>query len=214
MWWTPLPSPTSLIRKTTVRSFGPIKPPVPRSCNALKAILRSISVTGYSSTLAILWPMKTMPCGLCAGLGILDAIRALHARLAQDQGLDLAVRIGIHSGLVVVGEIGGGTRQERQRWGRRPILPHGCKAWPRQGGWCSANRRSGWWGDVRLRRCHHAHAEGPGRRRTGLLGARASAAESRFEAATTTGLTPLVGRDGEIDRLLRRWSRPGRARDR
>jgi predicted ATPase len=33
----------------------------------------------------------------------------------------------------------------------------------------------------------------------------ASAAESRFEAATATGLTPLVGRDGELDLLLRRW---------
>ena len=33
----------------------------------------------------------------------------------------------------------------------------------------------------------------------------ASAAESRFEAAAASGLTPLVGRDGEIDLLLRRW---------
>jgi predicted ATPase len=33
----------------------------------------------------------------------------------------------------------------------------------------------------------------------------ASTAESRFEAATTTGLTPLVGREEEIGLLRRRW---------
>ena len=34
---------------------------------------------------------------------------------------------------------------------------------------------------------------------------RESTTESRFEAATVTGLTPLVGRDEEIRLLLRRW---------
>jgi len=57
-----------------------------------------------------------------AGLGILDAIRVLHARLAQDKGIDLAVRIGIHTGLVVVGEVGGGTRQERLALGETPNI--------------------------------------------------------------------------------------------
>ena len=43
-----------------------------------------------------------------AGLGIVEAIGALNARLASRQGVRLAVRLGIHTGLVVVGEIGGG----------------------------------------------------------------------------------------------------------
>ena len=34
---------------------------------------------------------------------------------------------------------------------------------------------------------------------------RSSSAESRFEALHTTGLTALVGREEEIDLLLRRW---------
>ena len=46
---------------------------------------------------------------------------------------------------------------------------------------------------------------------------RASSAESRFEALHATGLTALVGREEELELLLRRWSkaksgrRPGRA---
>jgi AAA ATPase domain len=36
---------------------------------------------------------------------------------------------------------------------------------------------------------------------------RASSAEGRFEALHTTGLTALVGRDEELELLLRRWSR-------
>ena len=36
---------------------------------------------------------------------------------------------------------------------------------------------------------------------------RASSAEGRFEALHTTGLTALVGREEELELLLRRWSR-------
>jgi len=45
------------------------------------------------------------------GLGILDAIQTLNERLDQEKGIRLAVRVGIHTGPVVVGEIGAGTRQ-------------------------------------------------------------------------------------------------------
>jgi predicted ATPase len=36
---------------------------------------------------------------------------------------------------------------------------------------------------------------------------RPSAVESRFEALRTVHLSPLVGRDDEIELLMRRWSR-------
>jgi class 3 adenylate cyclase len=42
-----------------------------------------------------------------AGLGIMAAMGDLNAHLDQRKGVGLAVRIGIHTGLVVVGEIGG-----------------------------------------------------------------------------------------------------------
>ena len=56
-----------------------------------------------------------------AGLGMLEAMGTLHTRLAQDKSLRLAVRIGIHTGLVVVGEMGGGGRQEHLALGTRPM---------------------------------------------------------------------------------------------
>ena len=45
------------------------------------------------------------------GLGILDAMGDLNTRLQRDKGLELALRVGIHTGLVVVGAMGGGGRQ-------------------------------------------------------------------------------------------------------
>jgi class 3 adenylate cyclase len=55
-----------------------------------------------------------------AGLGIVEAMREVNARLARDQGVRLAVRIGMHTGLVVVGEVGGGERQEHLALGETP----------------------------------------------------------------------------------------------
>src|SRR5262249_31303955 len=62
------------------------------------------------------------------GLGVVEAIRTLNTRLKQEQGIQLAVRIGIHTGLVVVGEIGGGGGREQVGvWGS----PQSC-ARPRE----------------------------------------------------------------------------------
>jgi class 3 adenylate cyclase len=46
------------------------------------------------------------------GLGILAAMGDLNTRLQQEKGIQLALRIGVHTGLVVVGEMGGQGRQE------------------------------------------------------------------------------------------------------
>ena len=51
--------------------------------------------------------------GVHAGLGIVEAITTtLNPRLQREKGVQLAVRIGIHTGPVVVGEMGGGGRHE------------------------------------------------------------------------------------------------------
>jgi class 3 adenylate cyclase len=57
-----------------------------------------------------------------AGLGMIEAVGQLNTRLAQERGVQLAVRLGIHTGLVVVGEVGGGTRQEQLALGETPNL--------------------------------------------------------------------------------------------
>jgi len=55
-----------------------------------------------------------------AGLGILHELETLARRLQQERGIDLDVRIGIHTGVVVVGEMGGGGRREYLAMGEVP----------------------------------------------------------------------------------------------
>jgi class 3 adenylate cyclase len=68
-----------------------------------------------------------------ARLGIVEALGQLNTRLEQEglrpaptqsrqRGVHPAVRLGIHTGLVVVGEVGGGTRQEQLALGETPNL--------------------------------------------------------------------------------------------
>src|SRR4029434_1534665 len=54
------------------------------------------------------------------GLGILAAMGDLNTRLRQAQNIQLGVRLGIHTGLVVVGEMGGAGRQEQLALGETP----------------------------------------------------------------------------------------------
>jgi class 3 adenylate cyclase len=57
-----------------------------------------------------------------AGLGMVEALGQLNSRLKPERGVHLAVRLGIHTGLVVVGEVGGGSRQEQLALGETPNL--------------------------------------------------------------------------------------------
>src|SRR5215471_5715938 len=57
-----------------------------------------------------------------AGLGMVEALGQLNTRLTQERGVPLAVRLAIHTGLVVVGEVGGGTRHEQLALGETPNL--------------------------------------------------------------------------------------------
>ncbi len=47
-----------------------------------------------------------------AGLGIIEDIRVYHEQLQRERGLDFNVRVGIHTGLVVVGNVGEGQQVE------------------------------------------------------------------------------------------------------
>ena len=54
------------------------------------------------------------------GLGILAAMGDLNQELPQAKGIQLAIRVGIHTGLVVVGAMGGQGRQEQLALGEVP----------------------------------------------------------------------------------------------
>jgi class 3 adenylate cyclase len=54
-------------------------------------------------------------------LSIVEAIERLNLQLEREYAIRLAVRVGIHTGLVVVGEMGGGHNIGRSLPVRRPI---------------------------------------------------------------------------------------------
>jgi class 3 adenylate cyclase/predicted ATPase len=71
------------------------------------------------------WPQAhedAAPRAVHTGLGILDAMHTLNARLEAEHGVRLAVRIGLHTGPVVVGEMGGGDRYEHLALGDTPNI--------------------------------------------------------------------------------------------
>jgi class 3 adenylate cyclase/tetratricopeptide (TPR) repeat protein len=141
------------------------------------------------------------------GLGILDAMETLHIRLVRDQGIRLAVRVGIHTGLVVVGEMGSGSRHEHLALGDTPNLAARLQglAEPNTVVISAATSRlvHGYF------TCHDlgTHAlkglETPVHV-SQVLGE--SAAQSRLDVAGVTGLTPLVGREAEVTLLRERWA--------
>ena len=57
-----------------------------------------------------------------AGLGIVEAIGNLSDQLQRERGLRLAVRVGIHTGEVVTGEVGEGASQEQLALGQVPNI--------------------------------------------------------------------------------------------
>ncbi|CAD5917325.1 putative protein R02095 [Planktothrix tepida] len=57
-----------------------------------------------------------------AALGIIEAMASLKTRCVQNRCLKLAVRLGLHTGLVVVGEVGAGNKREQLAIGQTPNL--------------------------------------------------------------------------------------------
>ena len=142
------------------------------------------------------------------GLGLLEAMGPLRAHLAQQWGITLAVRLGIHTGPVVVGPMGGGDRQERLALGETPNIASRLQglAAPDTMVLSAATYRL-------VQGFVTCHDLGP----QTLKGVAApvriycvlgeSGAQSRLDVSVTHGLTPLVGREVEIALLLERWAK-------
>jgi class 3 adenylate cyclase/tetratricopeptide (TPR) repeat protein len=142
-----------------------------------------------------------------AGLGILDAMGTLNTRLAQARGIRLAVRIGIHTGPVVVGTMGSGGRHEQLALGEPPNLAARLqsRAAPDTVAISETTHRlvQGYF------RCDALGSPSLKGIETPMRVYRVveeSAAQSRLDVAGATGLTPLVGREHEVGLLRGRWA--------
>jgi class 3 adenylate cyclase/energy-coupling factor transporter ATP-binding protein EcfA2 len=140
------------------------------------------------------------------GLGILEAVEALNTRLEPAKGITLAVRLGIHTGLVVVGEMGGEGRYESLALGE---VPNVCSrieglAAPNTIAMSEATYRivEGYFTSESLGEPTLRGVSQPLKLYRVL---EASGAISRLEVAQPRGLTPLVGRESEVTLLLERW---------
>jgi class 3 adenylate cyclase/predicted ATPase len=138
-----------------------------------------------------------------AGLALVDAV----LNLRTDAGTELQVRVGIATGMVVVGDLTGeGAAKEQTVIGETPNLAARLQMFAKPG-------------TVLISESTHRLIEGHFEYRNlgpvalkgwvdplpawQVLGA--SGVESRFEAEHKTRLTPLIGREEEIELLLRRW---------
>ncbi|MFQ5938354.1 MAG: AAA family ATPase, partial [Acidiferrobacterales bacterium] len=145
--------------------------------------------------------------GVRAGLGIVEAIKSLNPKFTNP-GVDLAVRIGITTGLVVAGDIGSGERvEEKAIVGETPNLAARLQA--------LAEPNAVVIGDDTQRLVEglfESEDLGPQNLKgisqsVAAYRVRAeSSAPSSFEAKAARGLTPLVGREEEIGLLLKRWA--------
>ena len=138
-----------------------------------------------------------------AGLELIAAVAGLKT------GATLHTRVGIATGLVVVGDlIGAGAAQEQAIVGETPNLAARLQgiAEPNMVVISEGTRRLlGNLFEVEdLGAKDLKGIAGPVRAWAAL---RVSSVESRFEALHTTGLTELVGRQEELELLLRRWSK-------
>jgi TOMM system kinase/cyclase fusion protein len=141
-----------------------------------------------------------------AGLEMVEAMARLNARLERERGVHLAVRLGCHTGLVVVGEMGGGERQEQLALGETPNVA------ARLQGLAAPDTIAISEATSRLIQGYFVCHDLGSHLLKGLaapvqvyrvLGE--SGVQSRLEVGSARGLTPLVGRESEVALLLERW---------
>ena len=140
-----------------------------------------------------------------AGLAIAEAVSDLSA----PDGSALAVRIGISTGIVVVGDLlGSGESHERGVVGDTPNLAARLQGIAKPGGVVIAEATRRMIGDLfELEDFGAQTLKGVSAPTQAYAVLRARRIESRFEALHPEGLTSLVGREEELELLTRRWAK-------
>jgi class 3 adenylate cyclase/predicted ATPase len=145
-----------------------------------------------------------------------DAERAVRAGLELVAAVDglkahtpLQARVGIATGLVVVGDlIGSGASQEQAIVGETPNLAARLQSVAEPNSVVIAESTRRLVGNLfELEDLGAQNLKGNEAPVRAWAALRPSSVESRFDAFHATGLTELVGREEELELLLRRWSK-------
>ena len=139
-----------------------------------------------------------------AALSAIDAIGRLEVRSVK-----LQARVGIATGLVVVGDlIGEGSAQEQSVVGETPNLAARLQTLAEPDAVVIAAGTRRLVGDLfEYRELGTVEVKGVAAPVAAWQVLRPSTVASRFEALRGSALTPLIGREEEIDLLLRLWTR-------
>ena len=138
-----------------------------------------------------------------AGLELVAAVSDLKTHAA------LQTRVGIATGLVVVGElIGSGASQEQAIVGETPNLAARLQGIAEPNSVVIAESTRRLLGNLfELQDVGAVDLKGISEPVQAWAALRASSAKGRFEALRATGLTALVGREEELELVLARWSK-------
>jgi class 3 adenylate cyclase/predicted ATPase len=141
-----------------------------------------------------------------AGLGIIDAVGQLNAVLSQRHGVSLAVRLGCHTGLVVVGDEVGGTGHDDMVLGDTPNIAARLEGVAAPNtlviGALTRQLLGGLFAYESLGTPPLKGVTAPLQVYRVLY---ESTARTRLEALESSGLTSLVGRDTELQQLEETW---------
>jgi adenylate cyclase len=146
-----------------------------------------------------------------AALRMLDDVGEYAAELRRSHGLNFSIRIGINSGEVIAGAIGGGSEVEYTAIGHTVGLAQRMEALAEPGRAYlteSAAELAG--GFLELRELGEFEIKGVSRPVDVFELVGVGTARTRLDLARARGLSRFVGRDGELDRLEAAF---GRARE-
>ena len=144
-----------------------------------------------------------------AGLGILEELEALNARLRDMLDISLQVRVALHTGVVVVGEMAAGkTRSQLEIVGEMPHIAARLESIAPPGSVViSDDTRELVEGYFETESLGEKSLKGVSRPIGVHRVRRATGAVGRLQRAGERRLTAVVGRDDELARLTAAWQR-------
>lgn len=142
-----------------------------------------------------------------SGLKIIEEVRTLSTQIRAERGVALSVRVGVHTGLVLAGDLGSGDTLELM--GVVGETPNIAARIQELSGpdtvLVSDSTQRLVEGLFQFDNLGPHKLNGVSRAITIFRVLKESGIPTRFEAVAKRGLTPLVGREEEVGLLLKRW---------